>query len=117
MPHSSINAFASVNFYAFAPVRVNADPIRFDSGRNAPRHGRERPVKSKAGSDQIEQRRSIGDVDAFEQTALYELVAQPPLFDSQPVICPLQRQLWVFRRLDFDHSQAAFIIYSQKIND
>src|SRR5262245_3756184 len=84
-----INAFARVNFYALAPVSVDADTIRFDPRRNASGHGRKRPVESKARSDQIEQRRLIGDNDAFEQPAFFELVAQAPLFDSQPVICPL----------------------------
>src|SRR5262249_30284383 len=89
-PQSSIiNAFASVNFYAIAPVGVDPNPIRLDSLRDALRYSLERPVKSKPGGNQIEQRRSVGDGDAFKQSTLFELVAQAPLFYSQPVICPL----------------------------
>src|SRR5262249_20734252 len=112
-----INAFARVNFYAFAPVGIDPNTIRLDPGRDALRYSLESPVKSKAWGDQIKQRRSVGDGDVFEQSTHFELVPHAPLFDSQPVICPLQGQLRVFSRLDFDHSQASFIIYCQKVDD
>ena len=76
---------------------------RIQVSEHLPRGG----VKAKGGGNQINQRRRVGELDAWEIAEFLKLAALLQPLDAQPIVQALERKVNILLHLQLQHGQAA----------